>query len=376
MKLPVLLLLFLCASKPALCDTIDNWQIFLNDQVIWKFNQNHRSPNISEELKETDTLTIQYNTCSGRPRTVLVFCSFGDSIIGWNDGNYYSDRSEVVLLETPYDSAYWDNAYYGTGKVKIAVRDMYPLLRDSQEPLRFYYLNKSRYNNHFGDVLLFSLELIPPPADPGLRFTLEGTVHTFGNAEPLTVAHATVVVVHEQDTIAAAVSDEQGMFAFPDTLLKRGNIYEIIASGKCWFESKTTIDLRELHFSNDFSLDFSLMKRMDCGNWDKSIYFRQGSDQLMENTDITWYIELLKAHPNSCTVFTLVQPEGESQKQASKRIKAFQTLLDTAGADRNCYTIDATSRTFSAETDPAAAPRIEGMIRSLELPCQLTAPRR
>jgi hypothetical protein len=153
-----LLIVFLCGWFPAFCDTIDNWQVYLNRDLVARFNANDKHPALKLSLKENDTLRIRYRTCSGLTRSVLVWCPDGDSVQCWNDGDYYSRHSYHMQLKAPDDSVYWNNVYqdHGRGEVQILAKDLAPLLEAGTE-VPFYYTTLRAHERHWKETLILVL---------------------------------------------------------------------------------------------------------------------------------------------------------------------------------------------------------------------------
>ncbi len=153
-----LFLLTLLPGKHAFCDTIDYWTVYLNNKVVGKFNQNQK-PELRLKIDDDDTLSVAYYFCGWKTKTTLVYyVAPNDSIIGWNDGDYYTDQSTRFVLSNPHDSLFWDNAYYGDGRVDIPCKELRPLLAGSQ-PVDLYFIDKTRGLKGFPEQLVFSLYL-------------------------------------------------------------------------------------------------------------------------------------------------------------------------------------------------------------------------
>jgi len=368
MKLTFFLaIVFLSATTFAFCDTIDNWQIYLNDQVIGKFNQHTKLPEITTSFKFTDTISIRYNQCSGRTNTVLVFCDAGrgDSVIAWNDGNSYSDQSEIMLMKTPYDSAYWENAYEGSGTVKMSMQEVYGISSGSKgEPLRFYYISKSWIDKKFGDVLLFSLKLIPPV----LHYSLKGTVSDMAKNS---ISGVDIYLVRGNDTLGCTTSTADGTYAFPDSLLNEKALYELKGMNRLYPLRGIKFDLRELNYSQDFVIDIYFPRRMVC--YAANAYFDPEEYREIHDFDAELLREFLKEYDNICLEFSLTQLKGESRRLGEKRLETFRELLEANGVNPGQYTISNKQYTYSNEPDSLnelpVRPAILGKVVSIEGDC-------
>lgn len=156
MRITLFLLFVVTFQFCSRADTIDNWQVYLNNTRIAAFN-GFSVNMLIPELKNTDTLTFVYNSCFGKMSTCLLYFQDGDTIRGWNDGGI-DTQSKEVALHSARDSVYWDDAYHGKGKIRIPVSS---LIRraGNREELSFYCLSKDWVERGFREVNVFDLSL-------------------------------------------------------------------------------------------------------------------------------------------------------------------------------------------------------------------------
>lgn len=161
------LLLLLCVFSLgyAFADTVDYWHVYLNRQVIGRFNasSSDRSLILPADLKETDTLQIRYSRCTGSNCGELAFFYASDSsIIGWNDYSYYSledsipDRRMIILPDFD-DSIYWENVFFMGCSLNIPATELIQAWPLGAHQLQFWYTHKSARYRVWTPVNLFTL---------------------------------------------------------------------------------------------------------------------------------------------------------------------------------------------------------------------------
>lgn len=133
---------FIVISIYGYCDTLDYYNIFLNDSLIGQFNSFSENPTIelkSTELKDTDVITVRYGSDFH-----CIDCTYVLSVL------------IEVKEKTP--EAVTSDHY---GKLSIPLKDLnYFLNKYDIDKYHFYYSVRSKNKTDENEVYLFELAFI------------------------------------------------------------------------------------------------------------------------------------------------------------------------------------------------------------------------
>jgi|SRR5690554_788367 len=142
MKQLIIIFSFLLISLNGYCDTLDYWNVYINDSLIGQFDTNSQKPTIDlkqSNINKNDLITVKYGTDNPCSDCIYVLS---------------------VLIEVKEKTPEVETAQE-FGKLSIKVKELqYFQNKYGIDKYRFHYHVRTKSSTNNSDIHLFELNLI------------------------------------------------------------------------------------------------------------------------------------------------------------------------------------------------------------------------
>ncbi len=179
-----------------------------------------------------------------------------------------------------------------------------------------------------------------------------------------------IVILENSDTLAILTTDAVGAFCL-DTSFDTQKQYTLTMNNRQFFSSNNQTLLKRKEDSicaSRYSIELRLIP-VKHDRFDSSIYFEFNETQLPHNFDIAALKHLIFENPGLCIAFIQSIHPKETQAIAELRKNTFLNALESANVPMQHIQFKQEVMTLDCEKQTDARSRIEGVVWSIEGPC-------